>query len=176
MSKKFDKLYQEIIYIVFLFLICSLVGGLLESFYLWILNGNFNIGGFLYGPLRPIYGFGSLLLYLIGKKINKNNLVIILNSIFICSFFEYLSGYFLELIFDKKWWDYSMEPFNLHGRISLLNSLIWGVIGIVFIKKIEPYIRKLFNKLDNNVLEKTLKFSIIIFMLDFMMSLYNNFN
>ena len=176
MKKNMNENYQEIIYLIYLFLVGSLVGGLFESFYLWFLKGTFNIGGFLFGPLRPIYGFGSLFLYLIGKKSKNKNSIIFINSLLICSLFEYLSGYFLELIFNKTWWDYSMEPFNLHGRISLLNSVIWGILGIVFIKFIEPFLKKVYMKINSNLLEKVLKFSVILFMLDFMFSLYNNFN
>lgn len=176
MKKVSNKFYDEIVYTLFLFFISSLVGGMLESIYIWILTGNFNIGGFLYGAWRPIYGFGCLLLYFITKKKKKNNLKIFLSSLIYCSLFEYLASIILELIFHKTWWDYSNNFFNLNGRICLLNSIIWGFLGIVFVYYIEPFIKIIFDKITLNKMKKALNILTILFVLDFTLSLFNNFN
>lgn len=171
-----NNVYQKILYLAFLFFIASFVGGLLESFYLWFLFGNFKIGGFMYGPWKPIYGFGCLLIYFITQKNNKNKSLIFLNCMIICSLFEYASSLILEVIFDKIWWDYSDNFFNINGRICLLNSLIWGIMGLAFYDYVEPFMKKLFQKIH---IKKMVIFLFILFsffLIDIVFSLVRNFS
>ena len=146
---KFNKkFFQKLIYILFLFFITAILGEMMETIYVFLLFQKFDIGGFMYGPWRPIYGFGCLLLYFITRKVKGGNLAIFFQCFFICSIFEYLSSYFLELIFNRTWWDYSHLFLNLNGRICLYHSLIWGSLGILFLKYIEPFLLKIFQKID----------------------------
>lgn len=133
---------------ILLFFIGGIFGGLLEIGYQIITRGDFVLGGFLYGPFRPIYGYGFLILYLIGKKVNKNPLFIFLVSFIVCSVFEYLVSYGLEKIFNATWWDYRDFYLNLNGRICIMVSLFWGLLGLLFIKIIIPSLEKLFDKLN----------------------------
>ena len=94
-------------------------------------------------------GTGALMLtaYLDFSK-NKNNYVklfIIFTIAF--SLFEYLVGFVLDALFAERWWDYSDEKYNINGRITLLNSFLWGVITILFTKFIYPLIQKFKEKL-----------------------------
>lgn len=146
---KFNKkFFQKFIYILFLFFVSAILGGMMETIYVFLLFQKFDIGGFMYGPWRPIYGFGCLLLYFITRKVKGGNLAIFFQCFFICSIFEYLSSYFLELIFNRTWWNYSHLFLNLNGRICLYHSLIWGSLGILFLKYIEPFLLKIFQKID----------------------------
>ena len=133
---------------ILLFFIGGIFGGLLEIGYQIITRGDFVLGGFLYGPFRPIYGYGFLILYFIGKKVNKNPLFIFLVSFIVCSVFEYLVSYGLEKIFNATWWDYRDFYLNLNGRICIMVSLFWGLLGLLFIKIIIPSLEKLFDKLN----------------------------
>ena len=54
-------------------------------------------------------------------------------------------GLFLEIVFKTKYWDYSKNKFNIHGRVCLKNSLYWGVLGVIFMKVIHPGVEKLVN-------------------------------
>lgn len=94
-------------------------------------------------------GTGALILtaYLDFSK-NKNNYVklfIIFTIAF--SLFEYLVGFVLDALFAERWWDYSDEKYNINGRITLLNSFLWGVITILFTKFIYPLIQKFKDKI-----------------------------
>ena len=133
---------------ILLFFIGGIFGGLLEIGYQIVTRGDFVLGGFLYGPFRPIYGYGFLILYLIGKKVNKNPILIFLVSFIVCSIFEYLVSYGLEKIFNATWWDYRDFYLNLNGRICIMVSLFWGLLGLLFIKIIIPSLEKLFDKLN----------------------------
>ncbi len=120
--KNFTKL-------VLLFFLGGLFGGLIEIGYQIVTRGDFVLGGFLYGPFRPMYGFGFLIMYLIGKKVNKNPLVVFLVSFITCSIFEYATSYILEVIFNIKWWNYKDFYLNIDGRICIAVSLFWGLLG-----------------------------------------------
>ena len=45
---------------------------------------------------------------------------------------ELLFGVIFNLIFKMNIWDYSQNRFNLLGQICPFFSLIWGVLGIIF--------------------------------------------
>lgn len=143
----------DIKYMVFMFCFLSIIGGILEISYMLIVEQRFVIGGFFNAPIRPIYGFGGVIIYLLPKRLKKNKICIFFSSLITCSIFEYLSSFFIEMIFNKQMWNYSNFLFNINGRVCLLHSMIWGILGIVFITKIEPFIEKSYN----NIFDKSLK-------------------
>ena len=58
-------------YLIFLFIILSFLGGILEISYRLLIEHRFVIGGFFHAPIRPIYGFGGLLLFLMPSVLKK---------------------------------------------------------------------------------------------------------
>lgn len=108
-------------------------------------------------------GTGALMLtaYLDFSK-NKNNYVklfIIFTIAF--SLFEYLVGFVLDALFAERWWDYSDEKYNINGRITLLNSFLWGVITVLFTRFIYPLIRKFKEKILDKI-QATIQLTIAI--------------
>lgn len=128
------------------------MGGIIEIIYQALTVGTVKIGGFLYGPFRPIYGFGCLLLYFISRKFNKNLITIFFSSLIICSLFEYVSSFVLELLFNRTWWNYNGFFLNINGRICLTISICWGILGVVFILYLEPFFKFLYNKINKKIL------------------------
>ena len=136
--------------IMLFFTIYSFLGWALESIFASINKREFVNRGFLNGFLCPIYGFGailtvqfsSLLLHLLG-----NNLYMVCLNLFITvisvTILEYITGFLLETIFNCRWWDYSNNKINLKGYICLKFSLIWGLLTILLIKLIHPFVFKL---------------------------------
>ena len=51
----------------------------------------------------------------------------------------------LDALFSMHWWDYTNEFFNLNGRISIFYSFAWGIIAIIFINHIYPFLKKRVN-------------------------------
>lgn len=125
--------------LILLLMIYSLFGWLLEVTYAFIKKGTFVNRGFLYGPLCPIYGFGMLSL-LITIPSESTTLYIFLIGMIITSLVEYITGAVLEYFFNTKWWDYSNNFLNIKGRICLSFSLAWGLISIVAIRVIQPFV------------------------------------
>ncbi|MDD7793252.1 putative ABC transporter permease [Clostridium sp. 'White wine YQ'] len=126
--------------IVLLFFIYSLLGWVTEVIYQFYNKRYFVNRGFLYGPLCPIYGTGIVSVVLLFNNFKSNILLLYVLSTVIISFIEYITGFILEKFFKSKWWDYTNEPFNLHGRICLSFSLVWGIAALVIIKFINPLI------------------------------------
>lgn len=104
--------------------------------------------GFLFGPFSPIYGFGAVIITLILYKFtNKNIVIIFIISALLGGFFEYFVSVYLEACFGVRSWDYSHLPFNIEGRTSLRFFIIWGIIGVIWIKLLMKPLFKLINKI-----------------------------
>ena len=152
--------------IVFIFVIYSFIGWILESVYKSILERKIINSGFLIGPFCPIYGLGALIIYyaLIGLK--DNIFLLFIAGFIVLSIWEYIVGVFLELVFKTKYWDYSNNFCNIKGRVCLLNSSFWGVLGILFILFVHPYICKIISKLPITVSYVFLSVSMIYIIID----------
>lgn len=129
------------------FIIYSFMGWCLETMYATINKKEFINRGFLHGPFCPIYGFGTLSIIILLKPIESNYIFLFLGSVLLTSVIEYITGFFLETAFNSTWWDYSDKPYNLHGRICLSFSVIWGFISIFILKIIHPYIVYIVNSI-----------------------------
>ena len=46
------------------------------------------------------------------------------------------------MLFGACFWDYSHLPFNLHGRVCLVFSLLWGVAALVWVRRIYPWLQR----------------------------------
>lgn len=138
------KLSRFELYVLYFF-IFAFIGWLMETIYAIFTLGHFVKRGFLYGPICPIYGYGALMLILFLAKYRKNNLKLFVYAAIIFSAFEYVVSYGLDALFAMHWWDYTNEFFNLNGRITLSFSVAWGIIAILFINHIYPFLKKKVN-------------------------------
>ena len=122
------------------FIIYSILGWILESVFRSICERKLINTGFLKGPFCPIYGVGALIMILLLSRFENNIILLFVISFFTLTFWEYVVGIFLEKAFNTKYWDYSDHKFNIQGRICLNNSIYWGILGVLFIKYIHPFI------------------------------------
>lgn len=142
------------------FFICSFIGWLLEVAYAFSVYGTFVDRGFLRGPICPIYGYGAVIMVLItdwikNKKIT-NSLIIFAIVAVIATVLEYIASYFLELVFNLRWWDYTGYFLNINGRVCLIFSIFFGIAGVIFIKNIYPIMQKIFDKIRKKLSTKTI--------------------
>lgn len=84
--------------------------------------------GFLRGPYIPIYGVGGLLLLFICHPFRDNGFQVFFVALIACTALEYFTGWLMETMFGKQFWDYSMFRITYKNRISLVSSLFWGVM------------------------------------------------
>ena len=126
-------------YILYFFLY-SFLGWLCESIYCSVGNKKVINRGFLNGPICPIYGFGAMLVIFLIEGFKDNIFILFLFGMLITSILEYISGYILETLFNTKWWDYSKRKFNIKGRVCLKNAIYFGIMSVVLMKIIHPFI------------------------------------
>lgn len=128
-------------------------------------NKGFVNRGFLIGPYCPIYGTCALLMILILPN-QENIFLLFLMSLLICSISEYLTSYVMEKLFKARWWDYSSRRFNLNGRICLKISLGFGLLGVILVRYVNPFITSYLIKIPNNIVDIIFYILIIIFAID----------
>ena len=135
-------------HILVYFVIYSFLGWGLESIVRTICERKIINTGFLIGPFCPIYGFGAIIMILFLDKFKNNMLLLFFISIVALTLWEYIVGVLLEKLFHTKYWDYSDHKFNYKGRICLTNSIAWGILGVLFINYIHPFIIQILNYID----------------------------
>lgn len=148
---KFNRLKTDFIYYVWLFFLLSIFGWLWEGF-LYIIKDDVYVNrGFLTGPWLPIYGAGGIMLELLFHRWRDRPIMTFISSMILCTLLEYLAGWYLELTWEVKWWDYSGMPLNLHGRICLVSSLLFGLGGMLLVWVINPLFYLLYGKIPGRV-------------------------
>ncbi len=148
------------------FLLFSMIGYVVEMIMCAIVDKKIANRGFFCGPIIPIYGVGSLLLVWMLEPFKENVLLVILLSMLITTTIEYFTGYALEKIFHNKWWDYSKEKFNLHGRICLKNSILFGIGGPIILYILNPYMTDFLIQFQNKIFIGVTIFLFILFLFD----------
>lgn len=132
----------QILRLLLYFIIYSFFGWVLESIFKSILQRKFVNSGFLYGPLCPIYGFGAIIILLFLNTFKDNIVLLFIAGFVVLSVWEYIVGAVLEKKFNTKYWDYSENFLNIKGRVCLMNSTFWGVLGVLFTIYIHPFIER----------------------------------
>lgn len=148
------------------FIIYSFLGWILESLYRSFCERKLINTGFLRGPFCPIYGFGAAIMILILKQFDNNIILLFVLSMLMLTAWEYLVGVILEKIFKTKYWDYSDHKINFQGRICLTNSIYWGILGVVFLKYIHPFILNLLLLVDPKLLTYIISIISLVFVVD----------
>ena len=102
----------------------------------------------------------------------ENNIVALFCiSVILLTVWEYIVGVLLEKIFNTKYWDYSNHKFNFQGRICLTNSIYWGILGVIFVKYIHPFMEQTLEKINPIILNCTISIIFIIFIIDMITSI-----
>jgi len=94
--------------------------------------------GFLSGPICPVYGFGGLIVIYILAPLRDSIPLLFLFGMVAATTLEYVTSFVLEKLFSTRWWDYSDLRLNIHGRVCLQFSLIFGVLSVVAVKLLHP--------------------------------------
>ena len=137
LDKNIEVFVQHLPQMVIIFALISFGGWVYETIYCSVVEGEFTKRGFLFGPTCPIYGIGALAVWLVLGQISNPFIVFIIGG-FLATVIEYSTGLFLERRFKKKWWDYSMFKFNLHGRICPQASAVFGAFSVTSVFVLVP--------------------------------------
>ena len=130
--------------IVWIFLISSFLGALIEMCFCHFMDGVWmNRSSLLYGSFSVVWGIGAVVLTLALNPIKKRNKVtLFLTGFLLGGIYEYLCSVFTEIVFGTVFWDYSHMPFHIGGRTNLLYCVFWGVLGVIWVCFILPVLER----------------------------------
>ena len=154
-----------------LFIIYSFLGWCMEMVVCYFATRKWVNRGFLIGPICPIYGWGCLLIILLLKRYLDDPLVLFGMSMVLCSLLEYYTSYLMEKLFKARWWDYSHKKYNINGRICLDNILAFGILGLLMMYFINPFVVKMLGFVSTKVLNIVAIIIFVIFLVDSIVSL-----
>ena len=143
------KLYK----LLYIFIITSICGYFVELVWSLVTKGILiNHSAVVIGPFNFAYGIcGVVLTLLLYKFKDESYLKIFLLSFIGGSILEYIMSWGMELVLGFTAWDYSNSFLNINGRICLLFSIFWGILGILWIKILYPQIEKMLNKINPKI-------------------------
>lgn len=150
--------------LLWIFISGSFLGVVIETIWCYITTSNFESRkGLIYGPFNLVYGIGALALTIgLYWLIKKNVVYTFIGGAILGAFVEYFCSYFQQFMFGTISWRYDEGLFNIHGRINLTYSIFWGILAVVWIKKVLPLLLKLAHKFSKNYM-KVLTYFIICF-------------
>lgn len=149
---KKNVIWKILIYFIFY----SILGFFLETAFALITKRTLESRqSFLYGPFCIVYGIGAISLIFTLNKYKNNNLKLFLYGMFVGATVEYLTSYIGELMMHIKWWDYSNDFLNIHGRTCLFYGICWGILTIPLINYINPCLD---NQIERFLKEKSISY------------------
>ncbi len=135
----FDKLF-------WVFFIASFLGAILETAFMLLTRGELqNRSGVLYGPFSLVWGFGAVLFTLCFRRLTGRGGW----EVFLGGAYEYLCSWLQEVLFGACFWDYSHLPLNIHGRVSLIFTLFWGLAALAWVRAVYPALCRWIGRLPN---------------------------
>lgn len=125
-----------------IFFLGCFFGVVVETLWFLITTGQFfRRSGLIYGPFNPIYGFGAVIMTIALNWLrHKDSFWILLGGGVIGSAYEYFCSWIQEVVFGTVSWEYSDMPLNLNGRINLFASVCWGVLALLWLKALHPFL------------------------------------
>ena len=163
---------EKICLFFILFLIYSIIGWCIEVVNSFIKEKKFVNRGFLLGPYCPIYGYSAIIMIFYLEQYRDNILTVFLLAVVICTFVEYLVSYIMEKLFNARWWDYSNRKFNINGRVCLVNAFLFGILGVVLVYIINPFLLNIFTNIKANIL---IILVIVLNVLNYIISMFTIF-
>lgn len=155
------------------FIIYSFLGFIIETIFGMLTKGVIESRqSCLYGPFCCIYGLGAAVMIPGLQKFKKKNWTLFLAGSIEGSIVEYVISWLGEIVFHIKWWDYSNMPFDINGRICLLFTIFWGILALVLMRLINPYIEKFIDKIPKKLFSVLTIGGTILLILDLLITAF----
>lgn len=125
------------------FLIYSFLGYCLEKLFARAIHSPHQVRKcFLLLPLCPVYGLAmAAVLALAGPQAGFFPLVLL--GGLVCTAVEYLVHLAYDRLFATRFWDYSRMRWHIRGRVSLIFSLVWGLLSALAVSLLQPSVVRL---------------------------------
>lgn len=152
--RKTEKTNKITIHQIFwYFVLFSILGLIIETVYGYITMGVLESRkGLIWGPFCPVYGVGATILILILNQVDRKDYIrLFIYGVFIGSIVEYVLSYGLEAIYGARFWDYAYTNNDINGRICITYSFFWGVLAVLLIRFVKPFIDKIIDKIYSKI-------------------------
>lgn len=126
--------------------------------------------GFLIGPICPVYGSGVVLITFLLRKYADDIPALFFLSMLVSGTLEYLTSYFMEKLFNARWWDYHNRKFNINGRVCLEMLIPFGIGGTVIAHFLNPMFIDFFSKIDPKILTIAIVLMVFTNIVDYIIS------
>ena len=133
--------------LIWLFLTGSFNGWVLETLMAAWKNKRFVNRGLVNGPFCVLYG--AVLVVLTVFYGDLPLFWLFCSSVVLSTVAEWVAGHVIEWLYHEKWWDYSNIKWNLDGYICFPMSMLWGVLGLVCVRWINPFLLTLYRMIPS---------------------------
>lgn len=148
------------------FFLYAIIGWMCEVVYCSIPEKKFINRGFLNGPYCPIYGVGALIIITFLMPYISDPILVFFIGVILTSTLEYVTSWGMEKLFHAKWWDYSDHKFNINGRVCLLNSILFGLLCVVLMYVVHPFVNDLVNSFSSFWIQIIATVAAVLFLSD----------
>ena len=122
------------------FVIYSFFGYLLEKGFAAAVRSPHRVRRcFLLSPLCPVYGLGMLAVLAGGKAVLSSPLLPLWGAA-AATAVEFAVHWLYDKLLGVRFWDYSPVRGDIAGRVCLPFSVIWGVLIVVTVRYVHPWV------------------------------------
>lgn len=126
--------------LLWFFLLYSFIGWVIGTAAAAVREKKFVDVGFLFGPYCPAYGIGAVAFAVFLPELRNSLFFLFLGGVILSFIITLSTGFILEKIFHRKWWDYSRKKFQFGGYVNLPYSVVWGISAVVCISLVNPFL------------------------------------
>ncbi len=120
--------------------------------------------GVIYGPFSVIYGLGVIIMiWCLAEKGLKWWQIFIYGAL-LGAACEYIVGFLQETFTGTMSWNYSDHFLNLHGRTSFFVACVWGLICLILIKYVYPFISRQIERIPVKI-GNIIFYSLLVFLI-----------
>lgn len=183
-KEKVTKAKEEFVYsykgitvtrMVWVFLIACVIGFVVEMLFCVVTTGTIESRqGMIYGPFSQVYGFGAVLLVLsLAPLAHKGDRWLFIGGGIIGGLFEAVCSIIQESAFGSVSWEYSDQQFSFFGgRTSLQFMFFWGILSVVFMKHIYPWMSSLIDRVPARAKHFWTWIIVVVLCLDMLLSAF----
>lgn len=109
--------------------------------------------GLVIPPFNPVYGFGAVVITLgLYFMRNARDLWVFFGGAALGGAFEYICSWYQETFLGTVSWDYTGQFGSIgNGRTSFVYMLFWGLLTILWLKFIYPFMSRMIEKIPKKV-------------------------
>lgn len=138
--------------LILMFFLFAFLGWCWEVMLYLVTSATFVNRGVMHGPWLPIYGTGGVLVLMVLYKLRDKPWLEFAATVVICGIVEYFTAYYLETVYNRRWWDYAGYFLNLHGRICAEGLLVFGLGGMAVVYFVAPMFDNLLHRFKRRTL------------------------